>query len=151
MEGTTPRRSAGAGGRLLQTTVLSTSQEAHPCLPGSEKQQEWFMKPILSLSSAPGSLWLSAVSRTRAESGSRMTVQLRDCLLYAWNQKLVLALQNPGSSNPRASCANPRCPPSLDPLQMDPHTLAAVIKHFWVHQASVPNVQDEKQLAHLNA
>lgn len=91
---------------------------------------EWFMKPILSLSSASGSSWLSAVSRTRAESGSRMTVQLRDCLLYAWNKKLLLALQNPGSSNPRASCANPRCPPSLDPLQIDPHTLAAVIKHF---------------------
>ena len=140
-----------AGGRLLQTRVLSSSQEAHLCLPGSEKQQEWFMKPVPSLSSAPGSSRLSAVSRTRAESGSRMTVKLRDCLPHAWNQKLLLALQNPGSSNPRASCASPRCPPSLDPLQMDPHTSAAKIKHFWVYQASVPNVQDEKQLARLNA
>lgn len=63
-------RSAGAGGRLLQTKVLSSFQEAHPRLPGSEKQQEWFMKPVPSLSSAPGSSQLSAMSWTQAESGS---------------------------------------------------------------------------------
>lgn len=144
-------RSAGAGGRLLQTKVLSSFQEAHPRLPGSEKQQEWFMKPVPSLSSAPGSSRLSAMSWTQAESGSRLTMQLRDCLPHAWNQKLLLALQNPGSFNPRASCASPQCPLSLDPLRMDPHTSAATIKHFWVYQASVPNIQDEKQLARLNA
>lgn len=128
-------RSAGAGGRLLQTRDLSSSQEAHPCLPGSKKQQECFMKPVLSLSSAPGSSRLPAVPWTRAESESQMTVQLRDCLLHAWNQKLLLASQNPGSSNPRASCASPKCPPSLDALQMDPHTSGATIKHFLVYQA----------------
>lgn len=100
MEEQLPRRwcgqTAGAG-TAPSRPDLSFLRRPHPCLPGSKKQQEWFMKPVLSLSSASWLLTVSAVPWTRAESESQMTVQLRDRLLHAWNQKLLLASQNPGS------------------------------------------------------
>lgn len=52
MEGTTPRRWCG---QISWGSVTASSDqrsqffsEAHPCLPGSKKQQEVFMKPVLS-------------------------------------------------------------------------------------------------------
>lgn len=55
---------------------------------------------------------------------------------YAQNCKLLLASQNAGSCDPRAGFANPRCPQSLDPLQMSPHASLTAIRRLLTRRAS---------------